>query len=364
MKTKTSSTSRDAKSKKQSRRDAGSLKGSTRVEDAVEAVTLTHSAARTKEAPKAEGAAGWINPTQLDCPAFVMSFPFSYDTAVPNNPWMTDLSDEERVPDYQTAAVQFLQLYRFVTAEALVYILPGDARLRLQDMVYTANLGIVLDHLPGQDTVIVSNFTSAPRRGETEIGIKFFENMGYKVAVPPTRFEGEAELKHLRDNVYVGGYGIRSDKATYDWMAENYDMRIISLKMTDPYLYHLDGLVFPITSEDTLVCTEMLGRKEVAALEKVTNVIPVTADESYSGICNCVRLPHVVLNSTYIHDLKSGTKEYKEELQKNRKLEDIAGDLALEVAYFNLTEFYKSGALLSCMLMHLNRHSYKIALTA
>ena len=28
------------------------------------------------------------------------------------------------------------------------------------------------------------------------------------------------------------------------------------------------------------------------------------------------------------------------------------------------SEFHKSGALLSCMLMHLNRHSYKIALTA
>jgi N-dimethylarginine dimethylaminohydrolase len=146
----------------------------------------------------------------------------------------------------------------------------------------------------------VSNYTSAPRRGETEVGVKFFESMGYKVAVPPTKFEGEAELKHLHDNIYVGGYGIRSEKETYDWMERNYDMRIIKVGMSDPYLYHLDGLIFPITSQDTLVCTKMFTRKEVSALEKVTNIISVTPDESYSGICNCVRLPHVVLNSTYI----------------------------------------------------------------
>jgi hypothetical protein len=76
-----------------------------------------------------------------------------------------------------------------------------------------------------------------------------------------------------------------------------------------------------------------------------------------------VRLPNQVLNSSNIHELKVGTEDYKFELQKNRKLEDIAANLALEVSYFNLSEFLKSGALLSCMVMHLNRACYKIALT-
>ena len=365
MPTEKKSQTRNTKPKTTSKRNTGSLNGSVKVEDAIEAVALAHKGAQRQVAPVAEKPSRWLNPTQLEWPAFVMSFPFSYDTAVPNNPWMTDLKEDERQPDYQSAAVQFLQLYKYISAEALVYIVPGDARLGLQDLVYTANLGIVLEHVPGdENTVIVSNYTSAPRRGETEVGVKFFESMGYKVAVPPTKFEGEAELKHLHDNIYVGGYGIRSEKETYDWMERNYDMRIIKVGMSDPYLCHLDGLIFPITSQDTLVCTKMFTRKEVSALEKVTNIISVTPDESYSGICNCVRLPHVVLNSTYILDLKSGTKEYREELQKNRRLEDIAADLALEVAYFNLSEFYKSGALLSCMVMHLNRQSYRIALTS
>ena len=44
-------------------------------------------------------------------------------------------------------------------------------------------------------------------------------------------------------------------------------------------------------------------------------------------------------------------------------LEDIAVKYGFEVSYFNLSEYFKSGALLSCMVMHLNRQSYQLTLT-
>src|SRR2546429_9605312 len=56
-------------------------------------------------------------------------------------------------------------------------------------------------------------------------GVEFFQQMGYNVCVPPTKFEGEAELKHLYDNVYAGGFGIRSERETYEWMEKNFEMR-------------------------------------------------------------------------------------------------------------------------------------------
>jgi len=306
----------------------------------------------------------WMNPTQVDHPAFLMNFPFSLSTDAANNPWMTDLKDSQRALDLKRAAVQFLQLYRGISAEALVYLLPTPRGSNLQDLVYTANLGIVLEHLSGGNTAVLANFASPPRRGETEVGARFFEQLGYNVHVPTTKFEGEAELKHLYDNVYVGGYGIRSERDTYEWMEQTFDMRIVKLRETEPYLYHLDCMVFPITKEDTLVCTELLTEQETSELEKVTNVIPVTADECFSGICNSLRLPNHVANSSHIHDLKSGTEDYDFEIKKNRRLEDIASNLALEVCYYNLSEYHKSGALLSCMVMHLNRYAYKFALTA
>ncbi|WP_146036020.1 arginine deiminase-related protein [Pseudomonas sp. LFM046] len=314
--------------------------------------------------PVLKSVSPWLNPTQLERPSFLLNFPFSYSTEEPNNSWMTEMSEQDRQPDFVRACIQFYELYRYISAEALVYILPTPHVSGLQDLLYTANLGIVLEHLSDRNTVVISNFTSKPRRGETAVGVSFFQSMGYDVYVPATKFEGEAELKHLYGNHYIGGYGLRSEKETYDWMEEKFDMKIVKLPMTDPYLYHLDCVVFPITRENTLVCTELLEKQKIAELERLTNIIDVSLDDCYSGICNSVRLPSLVLNSSHIHSLKAGTEEYAEEVRKNRRLEDIAADLALEVSYFNLSEFHKSGALLSCMVMHLNRHCYKIALTA
>jgi N-dimethylarginine dimethylaminohydrolase len=301
-------------------------------------------------------------PGTLERPAFLMSCPFSYSADRPNNVWMRELCDDERRVDRTRAMSQFAQVYRHMAADAFVFLLPTPAGCTLQDLVFTANLGVVLEHVPGRNVVVLSNFTSEPRVGETAVGNRFFRSMGYTTVVAPHKFEGEAELKHLHDNVYIGGYGIRSDRKVYDWMEAEFDMRVVKVEEVDEYLYHLDCSVFPITAEDTLVCTELFDKSEVAAMEEVTNVIDVSADACYSGICNSVRHHHSILNSSHIHSLRAGSEEYFEEVRKNRELEDLAVKLGLEVCYFNLNEYHKGGALLSCMVMHLNRRSYSFSL--
>ncbi|MBB5960597.1 N-dimethylarginine dimethylaminohydrolase [Saccharothrix tamanrassetensis] len=298
----------------------------------------------------------------MDKPAFILNPPFSLSTEVANNIWMEELPPDLRQCDTDRAVTQFLALYRHLAAESLVFLLPTPYPDGLQDLVYTANLGIVLEHLPDRNTVVVSNFASPPRRGETEVGVRFFESMGYRTVVPDTKFEGEAELKHLHDNVYVGGYGQRSQCETYDWLESAYDMVVVKLAETDPYLYHLDCTVFPITAEQTLVCTSKFEHDELRMLEKHTEVIDVSLDSAYNGLCNSVRLNNVILNSSHIHDLRSGSDEYQDELRKNRELEDIATKLGFEVVLVNLSEYHKSGAMLSCMVMHLNRNSYQFSL--
>ena len=296
-------------------------------------------------------------PTELQRPAFLVNFPFSYSTEVANNAWMTDIAAEERKPDVRRAMTQFLNVYSFLASEGLVYLLPTPRLEGLQDLVFTANLGIVLGHLD-PSPVVVSNFSSEPRRDEPAVGLPFLQSMGYEVGSSPHRFEGEADLKHLHDNVYVGGYGLRSERESYEWMEREFDMEIVRVRETDPYLYHLDCTIFPLTREDTLVCTEMFEPDEVAEIERHTNVIDVGVDECYSGICNSVRLSNTILNGSSLHGLKAGSEDYNYEIQKNRRLEDIAVDHAMEVSYFDLGEYTKGGALLSCMVMHLNRYSY------
>jgi hypothetical protein len=106
----------------------------------------------------------------------------------------------------------------------------------------------------------------------------------------------------------------------------------------------------------------MYTRDEVMALEQVTNVIDVSLDDCYSGVCNSVRLGNSLLNASHIFGLKDGTDEYGYEINKNRTLEDIGTRFGFELSFFNLSEFLKSGALLSCMAMHLNRKSYDLIL--
>lgn len=308
-------------------------------------------------------AVGGLDTGNLPQPAFLMCPPFSYSTAVPNNIWMEEMDAEKRRPDNRRALTQFFQVYRYIASEGLVYLLPGGKDSGLQDLVFVANLGIVLEHGRFANTAVVSNFTSEPRRGESEVGSAYFRSLGLDVYESPSKFEGDAELKHLHDNVYIGGYGLRSEKATYIWMEETFDMKVIKVKMHDPYLYHLDCLVFPITNEKTMVCTELLDEHDVVEIEKETEIIDISADDAYSGICNSVRVANTVVTASHIHELKQGTEDYSHEIKKNRRLEDIVAELALEVKYFNLSEYHKGGALLSCMVMHLNRFSYRFDLT-
>lgn len=306
----------------------------------------------------ARTASGFLNPTRLDRPAFLLNVPFSLSTEVANNKWMEDLPEGDRIIDHKRALLQFEQVYGYLADEALVYLLPTPRDCSCQDLVYTANLGVVLEHLPDRNTVVISRFASAPRRGETAIGARFFESMGYDVFISPFEFEGEAELKHLHDNVYIGGYGIRSAPETYDWMEQTFDMKVIKVELVDEYMYHLDCAVFPLTTEECMVCTEIFTPEEIAEIEQHTDIIDVPADACYAGITNSVRVANTILNSSNIVDMKRTDDEYAEELNKNRLLEDIAADRAFDVAYVNISEFHKSGALLSCMVMHLNRVSY------
>ena len=313
---------------------------------------------RNPKAVQAPSGGVW-NYSHLEVPAYLMCPPFSFDTGQPNNIWMMDIPEQGRAVERNKAFRQFQALYQFLSSRAFVQLLPVPGDCGLQDLVFTANIGLVLEHLPARDTVVISNYKSEPRIDETEVGVKFFQSMGYKTIVPTTKFEGEAELKHLHGNVYVGGYGLRSDRETYTQLEEQFGMKVIKVREHDPYLYHLDCTVFPLTDEKTIVCTEMFDRKEISEIERHTEVIDITRKEALPGLCNSVRLGNLILNGSNIHELARGSEAYKLELQKTRKLEDVATENGFEVALFNLSEYQKSGAALSCMVMHLNRASYK-----
>jgi N-dimethylarginine dimethylaminohydrolase len=291
-------------------------------------------------------------------PSFLLCAPTTYSERIANNIWMKELNDEQRAPNHKVAMEQFISLYKALAAKSLVHLLPCPEDVPLQDLVFTANLGIVLSHLTDRKVAIVSNFTSEPRRGETEFGVKYFKSMGYETFVPETKFEGEADLKYLRDNIYIGGYGVRSELETYKWMEKMFDMKIICLKMQDEYLYHLDCSVFPLTPKKLLICKSLYSDQEIKSLGKVVEIIDVDYDIALSGICNCLRVGNVIFNSDNVKLFEPDSEDLKSEILKNNFIKKVAADNGLEVEFIELHEYTKSGALLSCMVLHMNRYNY------
>jgi N-dimethylarginine dimethylaminohydrolase len=292
-------------------------------------------------------------PSQLQLQSYVMNFPFSLSTSDPNNIWMQELTDEELQLNRPKAYKQFMDLYNFMSGQSLVYLLPSEGNY--QDQVYVANLGLQLPHIKDQNVILLSNFTSDPRKGEELVGEKFFQQMGYKTHISPFKWEGEADIKHLYDNVYIGGYGIRSNIKTYEWMEENFDMEIIKVAMVDEYLYHLDCSIFPLNMDKTLVCTELYDPEEIKQIEQHTEIIDVDVEDALGGMTNSVRLGNMILCASNISELKKSHEYYEGEKHKIETLEKICSNEGMEPVIFNLSEYMKSGALLSCMVMHLNR---------
>ena len=292
-------------------------------------------------------------PSQLQLQSYIMNFPFSLSTSDPNNIWMQELTDEELQLNRPKAYKQFMDLYNFMSGQSLVYLLPSEGNY--QDQVYVANLGLQLPHIKDQNVILLSNFTSDPRKGEELVGEKFFQQMGYKTHISPFKWEGEADIKHLYDNVYIGGYGIRSNIKTYEWMEENFDMEIIKVAMVDEYLYHLDCSIFPLNMDKTLVCTELYDPEEIKQIEQHTEIIDVDVEDALGGMTNSVRLGNMILCASNISELKKSHEYYEGEKHKIETLEKICSNEGMEPVIFNLSEYMKSGALLSCMVMHLNR---------
>ena len=292
-------------------------------------------------------------PSQLHLQSYVMNFPFTLSTSDPNNIWMQELTDDELAINRPKAYKQFMDLYNFMAGQSLVHLLPSEGNF--QDQVYVANLGLQLSHLKDKNTILLSNYSSDPRKGEELVGEKFFKMMGYDTHISPHKWEGEADIKHLYDNVYVGGYGIRSNIKTYEWMEENFDMNILKVAMTDEYLYHLDCSIFPLNEYKTLVCTELFDEDEIKMLEKHTEIIDVDVDNALCGMTNSVRMGNMILCASNISELKKSHEYYEGEKNKIAALEKICSNEGMEPVIFNLSEFMKSGAMLSCMVMHLNR---------
>ena len=73
-----------------------------------------------------------------------------------------------------------------------------------------------------------------------------------------------------------------------------------------------------------------------------------------AGFTNCVGLNKMVLCASDIDELKITDEAYDHERRKIDFLSKVCAQHSLEPVFFNLSEYNKNGADLSCMFLHLN----------
>ncbi|MEM2260857.1 MAG: arginine deiminase-related protein [Ignisphaera sp.] len=285
----------------------------------------------------------------------VMCPPKYIAARIPNNKWMEKIPPEKREINRELAMKQFFDVYSVMSQYAFVWLIPPKPRL--QDQVYVSNAACALPHL--KKTIILAKFKAEGRPGEEDAIAPLLHELGWEIYYSPYYFEGEADLKWVRDNLYIGGYAIRTEKKALEWLEQEFDCKILPVEKRDPYLYHLDCSVFPL-SEDYVLVNEKIPKDNMQRIKKEVEVIEVSEQDCYAGITNSVRLGYTVFNSNNASAYPPDSIDYKVEIQKNQHLEEICRRFGLALYYFDLSEFLKSGALLSCMVLHLTYDRIKL----
>jgi len=291
----------------------------------------------------------------LNYPVFLMNMPLSLNNDIPNNVWVEGKVTGEKAGsiNLEKALSEFIDFYSLLSQFAIVYLLPTTGNF--QDLYYVANIGVALDPTDSGIPFILSNFRSGPRVNEEIIGRNFLSSMNFACFQPPYFFEGKADCLRIKKGVYASGYGIRTDKQTHKWLMDNFNIKVISIKMTEPALYHLDCNLFVINEENILACTELLDPKDLKELEKETNIIPISIDDAFSGSCNSIQTGNgAIINASLLSSFKENSDDYFNEVKRIDKLGKIFADLGYELILIELKEATKSGALASCCVCPLN----------
>ena len=241
-------------------------------------------------------------PSQSPFPVFVLAQPCFVSDDIENNIWMKSAKGKDAEPiDVEKFMGEWYQFYKLLSADSLVYLLPP--KKGLQDLVYV-NSFVYLPHITKQDIIILSNFTAEGRAGEDDVAGKFLGAMGYKCVKPPFKFEGFPELKWIRENIYFGGYGFRTDVRFHNWFEKTYDARVIRIKEKDEYCYHLDCNLFVLDDQNVIACDETIDKKTLKEIESVANVYPVEDDDVYEDACNVIRVGDLLIVASSIQNMK------------------------------------------------------------
>lgn len=246
------------------------------------------------------------------------------------NPWMEGNVDQAS-PEGARRQWRALRaaLSRFAT---VVELPPADG---LPDMVFTANAGTVCG-----DRAVLSRFFHPERQGEADHFGRWFRDNGFEVLELPdgVHYEGAGDslLDRAGDWIWAG-HGFRTDLASHALVAEWLGREVVSLRLVDPYFYHLDTCMCPLADGYLLyypAAFDDAARREIERRVPAHKRIAVGDEDAEQFACNTVNVGRNIVMHRASGALRQRLKQ--------------SGFAVHEV---DLSEFIKAGGSAKCLTL-------------
>lgn len=257
------------------------------------------------------------------------------------NPWMEGNVDQASP---ERARVQWRALRDTIARFAeVVEVAPAED---LPDMVFTANAGTVCG-----DRAVLSRFFHPQRQGEAAHFGRWFRDNGFEVLELPEgmHYEGAGDSLLDRGGEWIwAGHGFRTDLESHRLVSEWLGREVVSLKLVDPYFYHLDTCMCPLAGGYLLyypAAFDDASRREIEKRVPAHKRIAVSDEDAERFACNTVNIGRAVV-------MNRASASLRERLRH-------AG---FELHEVDLSEFIKAGGSAKCLTLKLTEPEAAAAL--
>ncbi|SCF94715.1 MULTISPECIES: dimethylargininase [unclassified Streptomyces] len=205
--------------------------------------------------------------------------PRHFDVRYAINPWM-----REGTPvDTALARAQWESLMR-VYRDLGHTVETVEPVAGLPDMVFAANAAVVIG-----GRVFGSRFHAPQRRPEAGAYARWFEEAaGFEVHVPQAVCEGEGDFVPV-GGLVLAGTGFRTTVEAHQEAQEFFGVPTVSLRLVDPYFYHLDTALFALDDENVAYYPGAFSPGSRAVLERLfPDALLATPDDAMAFGLNSV----------------------------------------------------------------------------
>lgn len=265
----------------------------------------------------------------------LMSRPEYFAIAEATNPF----SRHHSSVDLRLALQQWEQL-RVAFERTGLEVLAIDPEPGLEEMCFTSNQAFAGIDSEDRSFAVPSRMLHRSRRYEVGHATHWFSQQGYRIV--DLELEGEEFLEGTGDLLWNcdyesvwAGFGHRSTRGAVDQFAklmEEMGFEVRKLELVDPYFYHLNLCLAPLTPKAVLIYPGAFAPETLARIRRWVQTFEVTREEALQFVCNGVSV-----NGYYITP------------RLDRRMEQIFKEQEIEPIVVNLSEFEKAGGSASSL---------------